>query len=199
MLHDAIQHRYGTLFAARNIPKLGAVVEIHACLHAGRAGGLQGFAGHLGGCGAQPGRDAGDVEPLDARENLGPGDRAGLQGGDGRAFAVVEDAAGARRGAEFEEIQADAVFVGPHDVLGGYAGLAGLVGDQPAEWIVGQPRHPGGPPAEAGERDCGVELGAADLQVEAVRLLEAAKCGRGETDHRLAERDHFMGHVKARA
>ena len=80
-------------------------------LQAGRLGGLQGLARRLGGAGPQGRRDAGDVEPLRAGEHLGPGDHARPDGGDGRPLAVVQHAAGPRGGAEFEEVDADAVVV----------------------------------------------------------------------------------------
>ena len=110
------------------------------------------------------------------------------------SLAIVQDAAGPRRGAELQEIQADAVVVGPDDVLGADAGLAGAVGDQPAQRIVGQPRHPGRRMAQPGQADRGVQLGAADLNVEAAGLLQPAKVRRTEANHRFAEGDHVVWH-----
>ena len=107
-----------------------------------RFGGLQAFLGSRRGIGTQSGRDAGNMEPLDAGEDLRPRDRAGLDLGDGGMLAVVEHVAGPRRRAEFKEIQTDAILLGPLHMLGADAGLAGMIRNQPAQWIVGEPRHP---------------------------------------------------------
>src|SRR5581483_430141 len=103
-------------------------------------------------------------------------------------------AAGAGCRAELEEVEADAVLGRPGDMVGGDAGLAGVVGDEPAERVVGQARHPGGAAAEAAEADGGVQLGAADLDVEAARLLQAAELRRAQPDHGLAEGDDVIRH-----
>src|SRR5262249_42123895 len=106
-------------------PQLGAVVQVDAGRYAGGAGGPGRPAGRLGGAGAEGGRDAGHVKPARPGEDGLPGDHAGPDAGDGRPLAVVEHAAGPRRGAELQEVNADAVVVGPDDVLGIDAGLAG--------------------------------------------------------------------------
>ena len=112
-----------------------------------------------------------------------------LDARDGGALAIVQDTGSPGRGAELEEVDPDAVVFRPDDVLGADAGLAGVVGDQPAERVVRQARHPGGGATEAGDADRGVQLRPADLHVEAAGLLQAAAVGRGQANHRLAECD----------
>ena len=132
-----------------------------------------------GGAGAQGGRDAGDVEPLRAGEDLRPIDHARLDGGDGGALAVVEDAAGPRGGAELQEVHADAVVLRPDDVLGRHAGLAAwLAISRPSGLSVSRDTHAAERP-EPGEADGGVQFRAADLDVEAAGLLQAAEVRRG--------------------
>ena len=46
--------------------------------------------------------------------------------------------------------------------------------------------------------DGGVQLRAADLHIEAARLLQAAKVRRTEANHRLAEGDHVIRHGSLR-
>ena len=69
-----------------------------------------------------------------------------------------------------------------------------MVGDQPAERVVGQPRHPGRRAAQPGQADGGVQLRAADLHVEAAGLLQPAKVRRAQADHRFAEGDDVVRH-----
>ena len=77
--------------------------------------------------------ETGDVtEIARAVEDLTPVHHARADVGDGGSLAVVQHAAGARSSAELQEIDTDAVLVGPEDVLGANAGFAGVVGDQPA-------------------------------------------------------------------
>ena len=91
---NCIRSRHATA-GLRLAPELDAVVEVHAGLHAGGAGGLQRFARRLGGGRTQRRRDAGDVEPLDAGKHLGPRHHARTDRGDGRALAIVKHTAGA--------------------------------------------------------------------------------------------------------
>jgi hypothetical protein len=66
--------------------------------------------------------------------------------------------------------------------------LAGAVGDEVSEWIVGEPRNPAGGDSESRRGDSDVELAAADVDVQAARLLQPLEIGRGQADHRFAER-----------
>ena len=100
-------------------PQLDAIVEIDAGAARRRPGRPRALRVVTSAALAlRAGRDAGDVEPFRAGEDLGPGHHARLDAGDGGALAVVEHAAGARRGAELEEVDADAIVVRPDDMLG---------------------------------------------------------------------------------
>ncbi len=158
------------------------------------ARGLHRLARCFRGRGAQGRRDAGHVEPLRAGKNRGPVDHARFDAGDGRSFAVVENRAGPRCRAELEEVDADAIVLRPDDVIGGDAGFTRMIGDEPAEGVVGEARNPGRRVAEMRQADGGIEFGAADLDVEAARLFETMKVGRTESDHRFAEGHNFVRH-----
>src|SRR5262249_39429580 len=134
-------------------------------------------------------RDARDVKPARPRENSRPIDRARFDIRDGRAAPVVQDAAGPRGGAEFEEIQADAILVGPDDLIDGDASFAGVVGDQLAERIPSQPRYPTARATQARQSHGRVQLCAAHLHVETPRLFEPPKVGRAKADHCFAKSD----------
>src|SRR5262249_13955506 len=130
--HVAELHQVGHAAAGLGLaPQFDAVIQIHAGLQADGAGSLQRFARRLGGTGTQRRRDAGDVEPFNAGEHFRPRYHAGPDRGDGRGLAIVQYTAGARGGAEFEEVNANAILRRPDDVLAGHAGLASLIGDEP--------------------------------------------------------------------
>ena len=77
---DAVQHRHGALLAARDVPELGAVVQIEGDDRAGRLGRLHAFDNHFGGGSRKRREDAAAVEPAHAaRENRLPVEIARLQ------------------------------------------------------------------------------------------------------------------------
>src|SRR5206468_24792 len=115
----AILHKVGHPAAGLGLtPEFGAVVEVDAYLHGSGAGRLQRLARRLCGGRAESWRNAGDVEPLRAVEDHRPVHGAGTDVRDRGAFAVIENAAGPRGRAEFQEVNADAVLVSPNHVLG---------------------------------------------------------------------------------
>jgi hypothetical protein len=113
---------------------------------------------------------------------------------DGGVLAIVQNAAGSRRGPEFEKIKSDAIFLTELHVPGIDAGFAGAIGDQPAQRVISQARHPGDIAPESSQPNGGVKFSAADLHIQRLRLLEPAKVRRTEANHRFAESDDIVRH-----
>src|SRR3989304_4211827 len=85
---------------------------------------------------AQRGRNAAGVKPSSAGKDLLPIDLTRLNAADGGVAAVVEDSAGAGRGAVFDKVEPHALFLGPHQVTRIDAKLTGFVLGHPAQSIV---------------------------------------------------------------
>ena len=62
--------------------------------------------------------------------------------------------------------------------------------------IVGEAATPRPSMAQPRQADGRVQLGPADLQVEAASLLQPPKVRRTETNHRLAEGDYVKGTLR---
>jgi len=93
------------------------------------------------------------VKPLTTGEDGLPVNRAGPDLGDSGLFAIVKHAARTRRGAEFQEVDANAVLVRPGDMLGTNSRLLCMVRNEPAERIPRQAGDPGGFAAKASQTD----------------------------------------------
>ena len=196
--HVAVLHQAGhhaTRFGLT--PELAPVVEIDARLHAGHAGGFQRFQSHVGSRCAKGRRNARHVEPSASREDSRPVDHARPDAGDRRAFAVVKDAAGPRSCAEFKEVDAHSVIVGPDDVTGIDSCFTRMVNDKPAQRIARQPRHPGSRTPQPGQANRCIQFRSPDFYVESSCLFKAMEIRRTQPDHRFAESHHVMRHALA--
>ena len=85
---------------------------------------------------------------------------------DGGVFAIVQHATGPRRSPKLEEIDADAIAVGPNDVRRIDARFPGVIGNEPAERILGEPRDPAGRVSQFGKGNSGVQFGSAHEKVQ---------------------------------
>src|SRR5258707_12831455 len=112
------------------------------------------------------------MKPAGTAEDVGPPNHAGTDTGDGRPLAIVEDAACSRRRAELQEIDPDAVFVGPENMVCVDSCFPGVVGNQATQWITCQSRHPCAGTPQPGKSDRGVQFCAANLDVETGCLLQ---------------------------
>ena len=156
-------------------PELAAVIQVVADGQAGGFCGGERFRGDFRRRRAQRRRDAARVKPFRAAKHFSPIDRAGLDSADGGKRAVVVNRGGARRGAELGEIQADAVVARPLHARDVDALRPSARGDQPAERVLRQPRNPARRHSQPRGRDGDVQLAAADIQIERMRLLEPLK------------------------
>src|SRR5262249_27156336 len=122
------------------------------------------------------------MKPFRSREDRLPIDHVRPDVGDGRSLAIVQHTAATRRSTEFQEVQANAIVIGPEKVFGRNAGLARVVGDEPAQWVPGQTRYPGAGTSEPGQGNGGIQLRATDEQLQAAGLLQTPEVRRAEAN-----------------
>ena len=178
-------------------PEFGAEVEVVGSDGAVGFGFDEGFADGGGGGVGEGGHDAAGVEPAYAAlgEEGVEIHIGGLHMHGGGVAAVVEAEAAADAGADFGEVEADAVGLADavefRDSDGGdvHADCAGVVEDDLAEGVIDQAGAPGGAKAEACEGVGDVVFAAANPDFQQLRKFEAAVAGGGEADHAFAEGD----------
>ena len=178
-------------------PQLAAVVEVAGDGDLVGLAVLERVQADRGQLAAECGRDAGEVKPADALQNLLPVEVLPGRERDRAAGAVVDDLRGALRGALLREVDAKA-GPAPDDVVGPHAEPTQLVARGAAERILRQLRHERGRIAVVRKRHSDVRLAARVGDLELVRLDEAVVALRIEAHHDFAECDNlFHGNLSA--
>lgn len=180
-------------FLAR--PEFGAEVEVVGDDRAGFVGGLDGFSHDEAGVFGQRREDAPCVEPADAvfLEELLPVDLARLNASCGGVAAVIERGAGALGGADFGEVQADAVLLADtiplalNRILRADTHRTGVVADDRTHWRRVQTAHPASAQTETGEGIGDVVFATTNPHFQRRAELNAAIARRRKTDHGFAQ------------
>ena len=187
---DELRHRRTGLLAG---PELAAVVEVAA--HGDFVGlaVLERVKTDGGAFAAERGRDASEVEPLRALEDLRPVEILAGGRGDRGTGAVVDDLRGTLGGALLDEIDAE-TRTAPDDVLRVDAETTHLVARGGAKRVVGEFRDVRGVHAVVGKRHGHVRLAARVGALEFVRLDKPEVALRVQAHHDFTEADDSLRH-----
>jgi hypothetical protein len=141
--------------------------------------------------GRQRGGDAGEVQQTRRQQRV-PGYVVGAKLRRAGVGPVVDDLNGAGRQGEFDIIRADATAGVPGNVFHGDTRRPQVAGDAAAQCGIWQRAAPGRAPAQPRQQAGDVGLGAAGVDVEALRRFQPLARGHAQAQHRFSQRGEVV-------